>query len=211
MVCISAISPIPVPCLSTCMPSFYLGRRCVRQEAITNFADGLSHINNGAKRKPGSPSARSPSRVQIFVSDHPPEPGPAIPGRSTLPTLPKMDSGTLFGSNQHETGWRPGLGALFCLARGWTACFLELPDLLRRRSDATGRLARPPSLRRPPADQRGVSLGTQFEMPRAHCAGTVRSSTHSERNARPRLHLVTLAVGNSGRGAGQIRQIDGVR
>lgn len=75
MVCISAISPIPVPCLSTCMPSFYLGRRCVRQEAITNFADGLSHINNGAKRKPGSPSARSPSRVQIFVSDHPPSLG----------------------------------------------------------------------------------------------------------------------------------------
>lgn len=46
--------------------------------------------------------------MQIFVSDHPSEPGPAIPGRSTLPTLPnKMDSETPFGSldsNQHETG-----------------------------------------------------------------------------------------------------------
>jgi len=86
---------IPYPCALFEHLHIIALRRCVRQEAITNFANGLSYINDTLERGSGKPICQSPSRVQIFVSDHLSServewftgPELAIPGSSTLPTL----------------------------------------------------------------------------------------------------------------------------
>lgn len=152
--------PIPVPCLSTCMPSLWGGVVFVRRQSPTLPTGSVtSHINDTPREK-GKPShlPDPPAGCRSLFLITPRSLGQR--SRAVAPYRPSLTRWTRKplrqpGQQPTRDGREAGLlGALFCPARGWTACFLELPDLLRRRSDATGRLARPPSLRRPPADPR---------------------------------------------------------
>jgi hypothetical protein len=180
---------IPYPCEPFEHLHIIALRRCVRQEAITNPS---SEDGNG--------------RRSLFLIISPfARHEPTILGRSTLPTLSWTDSEpSSAAANTRRAGSWIG-GPFFARSRpawGWSACFLELPGLLAStegpRSDATGRLARLPSLRRPPGTGSSVpSLG------RLSALAWHSSQQHPlVKNGWPRLHLVTLAVGSSGRGAG---------
>lgn len=87
----------------------------VRRQSST-LPTGQSHQQRHPSSKGEAHLPDPPAGCRSLFLITPSEPGPAIPGRSTLPTLPMMDSGTLFGSNQHETGGTLDWGPFFCPA-----------------------------------------------------------------------------------------------